>query len=341
MGPGLSVSRRNQWHRDGIGADVRWRSCAINKRLGEVISNLATVFLFVTLLGKQSASQEGLGIGRQKFKGDAGVMGWRQEGIWLGQGSCCPQLSCPCPSQTREQPQVRRPPRRKERERRGGSNTGCRPEESGGGAESAYMRVCVLRQHTLSSTPLPCSHTHRDSVTRRPFGLWYIYMLGAVSAQRGRPARCTWANINILHKEPLMCGGQSPRSAPLSGLGSERGVCRVNRGVGRYWRADGSDSQPDMKAVQHSLGSGKSASKWWGLFKRIYVKVWLRKKNTLGDLLNTSKCQTSNKRCWSKSRKSQSRDSLKATVKIFFVISPQLAVRNLSLGPPWTTVESS
>lgn len=151
---------------------MRWRSCAINKRLGEVISNLATVFLFVTLLGKQSASQEGLGIGRQKFKGDAGVMGWRQEGIWLGQGSCCPQLSCPCPSlPTREQPQVRRPPRRKERERRGGSNTGCRPEESGGGAESAYMRVCVLRQHTLSSTPLPCSHTHRDSVTRRPFGL--------------------------------------------------------------------------------------------------------------------------------------------------------------------------
>lgn len=104
MGPGLSVSRRNQWHRDGIGADVRWRSCAINKRLGEVISNLATVFLFVTLLGKQSASQEGLGIGRQKFKGDAGVMGWRQEGIWLGQGSCCPQLSCPCPSQPASSP---------------------------------------------------------------------------------------------------------------------------------------------------------------------------------------------------------------------------------------------
>ena len=220
---------------------------------------------------------------------------------------------------TREQPQVRRPPRRKERKRRGGSNTGYRPGESGGGVESAYMRVCVLRQRALSSTPLPCSHTHRDSVTRRPFGLWYIYMLGAVSAQRGRPARCTWANINILHKEPLMCGGQSPRSAPLSGLGSERGVCRVNRGVGRYWRADGSDSQPDMKAVQLSLGSGKSASKWWGLFKRIYVKVWLRKKkNTLGDLLNTSKCRTSNERCWSKSRKSQSHDSLKATVKIFF-----------------------
>lgn len=31
---------------------MRWRSCAINKGLGKVISNLATVFLLVTLLGK-------------------------------------------------------------------------------------------------------------------------------------------------------------------------------------------------------------------------------------------------------------------------------------------------
>lgn len=153
--------------------------------------------------------------------------------------------------------------------------------------------VCVLWQHTLSSTPLPCSHTHRDSVTRRPFGLWYIYMLGAVSVQRGRPTRCTWANINILHKEPLMCGGQSPGSAPLSGLGSECRVYRVNRGVGRYWRADGSDSHPDMKSVQHILRSGKSASKWWGLFKWIYLEVWFRKKITLSDLLNIFKCQSS------------------------------------------------
>lgn len=79
MGPSFSVSCHNQWHWDGIGADVRWRSCAINKGLGEVISNLATVFLFVTSLRKQLASQEGLGIGRQKFKGNSRVMGWKRQ----------------------------------------------------------------------------------------------------------------------------------------------------------------------------------------------------------------------------------------------------------------------
>lgn len=47
--------------------------------MGKVISNLATVFLFVTLLGKQLPSQEGLGTGWQKFKGDAGVMGWKRQ----------------------------------------------------------------------------------------------------------------------------------------------------------------------------------------------------------------------------------------------------------------------
>lgn len=48
---------------------------------------------------------------------------------------------------TTGQSQVRRPPRRKEREWRvGGSTTGCRPEESGEGVESAHtsVYVCVL-----------------------------------------------------------------------------------------------------------------------------------------------------------------------------------------------------
>lgn len=45
-----------------------------------------------------------------------------------------------------------------------------------------------------------------------------------------------------------MCEGRSPGSAPLGELGSERRVCRVNRGVGRYFRADGSD----MKATGHT-----------------------------------------------------------------------------------------
>lgn len=128
-------------------------------------------------------------------------------------------------------------------------------EDGWGVSVSVY--VCFCDSTHCHPLPLPCSHTHRDSVTRRPFGLWYIYMLGAASAQRGRPMRCTWANINILHKEPLMCRGQSLGSAPLSRLSLERRVCRVNRGVGRYWRADGSDSQPNMKATQHILRSGK------------------------------------------------------------------------------------
>lgn len=43
-------------------------------------SNLANVFLFVTLLGKQLASQEGLVIGWQKFKGNSRGMGWMRQG---------------------------------------------------------------------------------------------------------------------------------------------------------------------------------------------------------------------------------------------------------------------
>lgn len=176
-----------------------------------------------------------------------------------GQGSCCPQLSCPCPPWLKGSPRLEGHQEERKEGDEGVQIQGIdqRSLEDGW---SVCICVCICMffcDSTVSSTPLVCSHTHRDRVTRRPFGLWYIYMLGAVPAQRGRPTRCTWANINILHKEPLMCGGQSPGSAPLSRLGSERRVCRVSRGVGRYWRADGSDSQPNMKATRHILGSGK------------------------------------------------------------------------------------
>lgn len=93
----------------------------INKGLGKVISNL--VFLFVTLLGKQLASQEGLGIGWQKFKGDAGVMGWKRQeagGDLVGTGLLLSPAVLSMSTLTEGQPQVRRPPRTKERERWGG-----------------------------------------------------------------------------------------------------------------------------------------------------------------------------------------------------------------------------
>lgn len=165
MGPSFSVSCRNQWHWDGIGADVRWRSCAINKGLGEVISNLATVFLFVTSLRKQLPSQEGLGIGRQKFKGNSRVMGWKRQqagGDLVGSGLLLSPAVLSLSFLTEGQSQVRRPPRRKERERRGGSNTGYRLEESVWGVESVciWVCMCVFCDSTQSSTPLPCSHTH-------------------------------------------------------------------------------------------------------------------------------------------------------------------------------------
>ncbi len=115
---------------------MRWRSSAVNKGLRKVISNLTTVFLFVTLLGKQLASQGGLGIGWQEFKGDSWVMRWKRHeagGDWVGLGLLLSPAVLSMSFLTEGQPRVRRPLRRKERERKGGSNTGYRPEESGGG----------------------------------------------------------------------------------------------------------------------------------------------------------------------------------------------------------------
>lgn len=70
------------------------------------------MFLFATLLGKQWVSRgiSCLGIRWQKFKGNAGVMGWKRQevggGIWLEQGSCCPQLSCSCPPWLKVSPRL-------------------------------------------------------------------------------------------------------------------------------------------------------------------------------------------------------------------------------------------
>lgn len=102
---------------------MRWRSCAINKGSGEVISNLATVFVFVILLGKQLASQGGLAIRRRKFKGNSRVMGWKRQqagGDWVGRGLLLSPAVLSMSFLTAGQSQVTRPPRRKERETRGG-----------------------------------------------------------------------------------------------------------------------------------------------------------------------------------------------------------------------------
>lgn len=107
--------------------------------------------------------------------------------------------------------------------------------------------VCVWVFCDRQPLPLLFSRAHtRTAGTRRPFGLWYYWTLAAAAVQRGRLRRCTWANINILHEETLMCGGQSSGSAPLSGLSPE---CRVNSRVGRCLRADGSDVRSDERAV--------------------------------------------------------------------------------------------
>lgn len=132
--------------------------------------------------------------------------------------------------------QVSRLPRIKER---GGSNSGYRLEEGW----SLFVWVWVFCDSALCHPfhiPVPSTHNHseRASMTRRPCGLWYIYKLGEVSIQRRRLVRSTWANINFLYAEPLMCRGQSFRSSPLSRLISERRVFRVNRQQKRHQRSD-------------------------------------------------------------------------------------------------------
>lgn len=126
----------------------------------------ATVFLFVRVLGKQSVSQEGLGIGRQKFKGILRVMGWKRQqaaGHLVGRGLLSSTAVLSMSFLTMGQSQVRRPPRRKERERRGGgSTTGCRPEESEKGW-SLRTRACTCvfcDGAQCRPLPLPSSHTH-------------------------------------------------------------------------------------------------------------------------------------------------------------------------------------
>lgn len=213
-----------------------------------------------------------LSIRRHKFKGNAGAMGWkRQEGIWLGQGSCCPQLSCPCAPWPRGSPRSEG----HQEERKEGVQMKATDPSSQEEEWNLCMRVCMgLFGDSTQCHPLPSPVlTHRDSRTRRPFGLWYIYMLGALSAQRGRLVRRTWANINILHKELLMCGGQIPGSAQLSRLSSERERRRVGRGVGRYWRADRSDWQSGMKLCDTFWGQGICIH----IMRVIYLEVWTRK----------------------------------------------------------------
>lgn len=84
---------------------------------------------------------------------------------------------------TKGQPQVRRPPRRKER---GGSNEGYRPQQSGGGVKSVYASVygLVWRQHTMSSTPIPCSHTQGQQDQTSLWPLIYLYARSTLCSER-------------------------------------------------------------------------------------------------------------------------------------------------------------
>ncbi len=143
-------------------------------------------------------------------------MGWKGHeagGDLVGTGLLLSPAVLSMSTLAKGQPQVRRPPRRKERERWGGSNTGYRPEESGQGVESVYMSVyvCFLRQHTLSSTPLPCSHTHRDSVTRLPFGLWDIFICLEQSLLREGDPRDAPEQILTSSIRSLWCAGARAR----------------------------------------------------------------------------------------------------------------------------------
>lgn len=156
-------------------------------------------------------------------------------------------------------------------------------------------------------------------------------MLGAASAQWGRPRRCTWANINILHKEPLKCRGQSPGSAPLGGLGSPHRVCRVNRRVGRYGRADGSDSRPDMKGFW-----GQRICIHIGRVSRCVWRCDLGENNTVSDLLITFKWQN----CvfdW----KTLKTTRMTVLRQWCLVTKAVVGAGILSPDPPWSAVESS
>lgn len=65
-------------------------SYIINKEWEEVLSYLATVFLLVTLFGKQLVSQEALVEVQRQFQGH-GIEETREASF--GMGCCCHQLS--------------------------------------------------------------------------------------------------------------------------------------------------------------------------------------------------------------------------------------------------------
>lgn len=139
------------------------------------------------MLGKQLVSQEGLGIGRQKFKGDSGVMGWKRqeaEGDLVGTGLLLSPAVLSMSFLTEGQPQVRRPPRRKEIERRGGSNAGYRPEEGWSLCIRGCMCVCLATAHIVVHSPPLFSHTQgqRDQTSLWP--LIYLYAPSSLCSER-------------------------------------------------------------------------------------------------------------------------------------------------------------
>lgn len=128
----------------------------------------------------------GTSIRRHKFKGNTRAMGWKRQeagGDLVGTGLLLsPAVLSMCPL-TKGQTQVRRPPRRKER---GGSNEGYRPQQSGGGVKSVYASVygLVWRQHTMSSTPIPCSHTQGQQDQTSLWPLIYLYARSTLCSER-------------------------------------------------------------------------------------------------------------------------------------------------------------
>lgn len=126
------------------------------------------MFLFVILLGKQLASQGG--IRRRKFKGNSRVMGWKRQqagGDWVGRGLLLSPAVLSMSFLTAGQSQVTRPPRRKERETRGGFKYRLETGgvwRGGGACVQECVCVCVFCDST-HCRPLPSpvlTHTGTD-----------------------------------------------------------------------------------------------------------------------------------------------------------------------------------
>lgn len=128
--------------------------------------HLATLFLFVRVLGKQSISQEGLGIGRQKFKGILRVMGWKRQqagGHLVGKGLLLSPAVLSMSFLATGQSQVRRPPIRKQREWREGVQLQAVDQRSLEKGRSLRTRGCTCvfcDGAQCRPLPLPSSHTH-------------------------------------------------------------------------------------------------------------------------------------------------------------------------------------